>query len=282
MFKSLSVYLQSLLPQHGLTRLIGQVADCKIPWLKNFLIRRFIALYKIDLALAESDNLHDYPSFNHFFIRKLKSTARPLVQGQKTIASPADGSIAAIGNIQKNQLLQVKHFYFDLDKLLGGHQALAETFYDGTYVTIYLAPHDYHRVHMPLTGTLQQTLYVPGKLFSVNRTTTERIPELYSRNERLISVFSTEVGEMAVILVGAMIVGNIKTVWMSQPLRSLQHTITPYTDNLTLNKGDELGYFNMGSTVIVLFQKNKVTWSPALQENSLVQFGQLIGNISAN
>ncbi len=279
MFKNMSVYIQYVLPQHLFSSLMGWLAEIRIPWLKNYFIYRFIKTYQVDMSLAQEENPTHYPTFNSFFIRQLKPKLRPIASGKHEIACPVDGTIAQIGQIRKNQLLQAKQFYFDLDTLLGGDTQLAKNFYDGSFATHYLAPYNYHRVHMPLSGKLEKTIYVPGKLFSVNVMTSELIPHLYSRNERLICLFSTDAGPMAVILVGALNVGNIQTVWMDTPHRS-QLSITTYSQDIFLPTGAELGYFKLGSTVILLFGKDKIAWHPTFTSGSSAQFGQLIGHIS--
>lgn len=279
--KKMLAYIQYILPQYGLTYVMGKMADWRTPWLKNYFIRRFIKTYDIDVSSADIQDLSQYPTFNSFFIRTLKAELRPIIAGEANVASPVDGAISQIGKIHKNQLLQIKHCYFDLESLLGGDTKLASTFYDGSFATLYLAPQNYHRVHMPLSGRLEKTIYVPGKLFSVNQDTSAYIPNLYSRNERLISIFSTQAGTLAVILVGAMIVGSIETVWLSSPVRSKKLTTTPYPQEISLLKGAELGRFKLGSTVILLFEKNQIEWNPALTSGSFIHFGQLIGILSA-
>lgn len=276
MFDRLFSYFQYVLPQHRLTTFAGALANSKTVWLKNWLIQRFIKVYHIDLTDALIEDPMAYESFNQFFIRKLKTDCRPIAAESNAIASPADGFIAQIGTIHQKQLLQAKNFYFDLDTLLGGDTQLAACFDSGAFATIYLAPHNYHRVHMPLTGQLEKTIYVPGRLFSVNRMTSQWIPQLYSRNERLITVFNTEAGPMAVILVGAMIVGNIQTTWRKHPYQADQINIESYS--CSLKKGDELGHFKLGSTVILLFGKNKAQWLPSMQANSMIKMGELLGH----
>ena len=185
-------------------------ADSNIVWLKNFLIRHYIRLFKVDTTLAENEDLDTYPTFTSFFIRKIKPELRPIASGVNEIASPVDGVVAELGSIKQNQLLQAKNLYYDLDTLLG-NEALAEEFYDGEFATFYLSPRDYHRVHMPLDGVLKKTFFIPGKLFSVNRMTSSLIPNLYSRNERFICLFDSPAGPMLIVLVGAIIVGSIQT-----------------------------------------------------------------------
>jgi phosphatidylserine decarboxylase len=275
----LFVSLQYLLPQHLLSTVVGWLAELPTPWLKNFFIRCFVKIYRVNMSEAVLEDPTAYPTFNRFFIRQLKPQLRPIAPGENDIACPVDGVIAQIGQIHREQLLQAKGIYFNLPTLLGGDTALAETFYDGAFVTLYLAPSNYHRIHMPITGTLKKVSYIPGKLFSVNRMTSDLIPQLYSRNERLVCVFDTAVGPMLIILVGAMIVGSIHTTWMADPLRAAQAFTIDYPAPLTLCKGTELGYFKLGSTVLVLYGKDKIEWASAFGAQSETKFGQLLGSI---
>jgi phosphatidylserine decarboxylase len=277
MLKHVFARLQYLLPKHLLTTFVGWFAESRLVWLKNLLIQQFIKHYHVDMTEAKVQDPKRYATFNDFFIRELKAEARPIAPGIRDIACPADGTVAEIGRIHQQQLLQAKGFYYDVDTLLAGSD-FAPYFYDGSFATIYLAPYNYHRFHMPLTGKLRQAIYVPGKLFSVNRLTSEVIPQLYSRNERLITLFDTEAGPMAAILVGALIVGSIQTVWQKQPIKA-KHLLTPdLPSDLELRKGAELGFFKLGSTVILLFGKDKAQWSSHLHANSLIRTGQLIGH----
>lgn len=268
---------QALLPQHVLSQLAGKLADAKTPWLKNWLIRRFIRTYNVDMHDALHTEPEAYISFNDFFTRQIADGARPIDAHPNTIISPADGTIAQIGHIEDNQLLQAKQFYFDLDGLLGGDTTQANLFRHGHFATIYLAPHNYHRVHMPLNASLKHCAFIPGKLFSVNQTTSMDIPRLYSRNERLITYFDTDAGPMAVIFVGAMMVGSIQTCWMSQPVRCSHLNSNIKHPHLHLSKGDELGLFKLGSTVILLFGENRVNWSNSLEAGHAIRVGQAIG-----
>ena len=277
MKKRFFLLFQYILPQQLLSAMMGRLAESRSVKLKNFMISRFCKRYNVDLSEANSSNLADYPSFNSFFIRELKPGSRPIVPGDDTIASPADGTIAQIGSINQGQLLQAKGFHFTLDGLLA-QAAEASSFLDGKFATLYLAPHNYHRVHMPLAGKLVKTIYVPGKLFSVNAITSASVPNLYARNERLIAFFETQNGLMAVILVGAMIVGSIQTVWMTHPIKSKKPIVTTYADGMSLSKGQDLGHFKMGSTVVLLFN-NHVSWEPRLTPNTPVKTGQLLGKI---
>lgn len=279
MLKHAFVLIQYVLPKQLLTILLGYLAESHQTWLKNWLIRRFITSFHVDMSSACIENPSEYPTFNHFFIRQLKPSLRPLCPGENEIACPVDGTIAQIGGIHQNQLLQAKDMYFDLDTLLGNDTELATFFYDGLFTTLYLAPHNYHRVHMPLAGRLVKTRYIPGKLFSVNRMTSELIPQLYSRNERLICLFDSDAGPMAIIFVGAMIVGSIQTAWMNHPVRAKKIQADTCTKPFHLDKGAELGHFKIGSTVILLYGKNRINWSPTLQSGSTVLFGQALGKI---
>ncbi|EKD71340.1 MAG: hypothetical protein ACD_46C00207G0002 [uncultured bacterium] len=273
-------YLQYLLPQHLLSELAGKLADAKTPWLKDFLIKQFMRTYHINLSETLIKNPAEFASFNDFFIRRLKPDARPIDHSStREIISPADGTIAQIGMIKQNQLLQAKNFYFDLETLFGHDLEAAQTFVDGNFATIYLAPHNYHRVHMPLIGRLTKTIYVPGKLFAVNRMTSEIIPKLYSRNERFIALFDTAAGKVAVIMVGALIVGSIKMNWMKKPIRNKSVVTNIFSTSPQYNKGDELGYFKLGSTVILLFEKNKINLSSSSLINTHILIGQPLANI---
>lgn len=277
----LFIFIQYCLPQHTLSRLIGYLADSENPWLKSKLIQLFSHFFPINIAEAAPDNYEQYASFNAFFTRALKPGARPIVQEPNAIASPADGAISEIGIIKNDQLLQAKGHHYSLLALLGGDTALAEQFNNGAFATIYLSPKDYHRVHMPLAGTLQQTRYVPGKLFSVNQTTANNVPGLFARNERLICVFDTDSGPMIVILVGAMIVAAIETVWAGQVApQAKKITAIDMTQTIALDKGGEMGRFKLGSTAIVLFPENTVAWNESLTNGTPIQLGELLGTVT--
>lgn len=278
MSKPLYVLVQYCCPQRKLTQFFGWMAECRWKWFKNWAIKRLIRKYHVNLSEAASENLDDYPNFNSFFTRQLKPALRPVALGSHTLSSPADGCVSQIGKIQNESILQAKNFNYTTVSLLGGAQTLAQSFEDGSFVTIYLAPRDYHRVHMPITGKLLETTYIPGKLFSVNQVTAQTVPNLFARNERLVCLFETAIGPVAIILVGAMLVGNIQTVWpMNHPRNEI--TTERYSDGLVLERGAELGLFKLGSTVIMLFPKGKMEWSATLQENSIVRVGEEIGYI---
>jgi phosphatidylserine decarboxylase len=279
MLKKIFIFLQSLLPQHVLSTLAGRIADSEQPWLKNRLITWFVKFYQIDLKEAVIEDALSYPSFNSFFIRRIKPSLRPISQNLNEIICPVDGVIAQIGRISQYQLLQAKQIYFDLFHLLGRDNEQAAHFYDGYFSTLYLAPHNFHRVYMPIDGTLLKTIYVPGRLFSVNNMTAQYVPRLYARNERFISIFATEAGLMAVILVGAMIVGSIQTVWMNVPIRQKNICTEVMKRPFTLKKGEELGYFKLGSTVILLYEKNKINWNMELKVGTLVKIGEKLAQV---
>lgn len=260
--KKFSILRQYIAPQHLISWIFGWFSECRILCVKNWMIATFIKKYQVDMQLAQLETIEDYPTFNSFFTRQLKPHVRPVVQRDDQVACPVDGLVSQVGNIEGQLLFQAKGFYFDLTALLGGREALAAQFLQGSFATLYLAPRDYHRVHMPFAGQLRETIYIPGKLFSVNQETVRAVPHLFSRNERVVCLFDTQLGPMAVILVGAMIVGSIQVAGQV---------------GATLAKGAELGYFKLGSTVIVLFPKETVTWNAALQENALVRMGEQMG-----
>ncbi len=275
----LFIFMQYILPHHTLSRLIGRLAECQTPWFKNRLIAWFIKRYQVNMSEALLEDPSAYRHFNDFFTRSLKEDARPLDNSEKAVLSPADGAISQLGSIEHGRIFQAKGHSFSLLELLGGDADRAAPFMGGSFSTVYLSPKDYHRVHMPLTGILREMVYIPGRLFSVNQTTAENVPELFARNERVACIFDTEQGPMAVVLVGAMIVASIETVWAGQvtpPLRNLRtyDYSQAARQPITLEKGAELGRFKLGSTAIVLFGPNHVAWDDALQETSAVQVGQ--------
>ena len=277
----LFVTLQYLIPQHGLSRLVGMLARSEVPWIKTTFISLFMKRFGIDLSEAQIEDPDRFETFNAFFTRALKPDARPLEASDATdIACPADGAVSQLGAIRANQVFQAKGHDYSLYDLLGGDSALASEFTNGQFATIYLSPRDYHRVHMPVTGTLRETRYVPGDLFSVNEATANGVPNLFARNERLVCIFDTEHGPAAVILVGAMIVAGIETVFSGQvtPLPK-QVVTTDYqrTAPITLEKGDELGRFLLGSTVVLLFPEGKARFESDLKAGSLVRVKGKLG-----
>jgi phosphatidylserine decarboxylase len=283
MKQRLFIISQYLLPHHLLSRLIGCLAECRLEWIKNPLIKAFAKHYQVDMSEAQVESLSAYEHFNAFFTRALKEGARPLDSAAEAVLCPADGAISQLGRIEHGRLFQAKGHSFSVVELLGGDSALAAPFMGGNFATVYLSPKDYHRVHMPLSGTLREMVYVPGRLFSVNQTTAENVPELFARNERVVCVFDTERGPMAVVLVGAMIVASVETVWaglITPPARQLKRT--RYDESarapVVLEKGAELGRFKLGSTAIVLFGPEQVQWAESLQACSPVRMGQRLGS----
>jgi len=278
--KLLTAY-QYILPQHFVSRLTFHLTRVRNRGVKNLLIRIFIKVFNVDMSIAEQPGADAYADFNTFFTRSLKDGARLQPADSEAIACPVDGTISQAGRIEGDRLLQAKGHDYRLDALLAG-DPLEEQFINGSFITLYLSPRDYHRIHMPLTGKLNRMIYVPGRLFSVSDRTTRVIPGLFARNERVINIFDTAVGPVAVIMVGAINVGCMETVWhgvvKSPAGRRLQ--IWGYDDRpVSLKRGEELGRFNMGSTVILLFPKDSATLDAQLQAGQNMQMGQAIGTL---
>lgn len=274
---------QYLLPQHSLSRLVGWFAQTRIGWIKTPLIKLFIKAFGVDLSIAERQQVEDYQDFNDFFTRKLLDGQRPLDTSEAVVLCPADGAISQIGQMEQDSLLQAKGQTYDLQALLGGNVEMAQRYHNGHFATVYLSPKDYHRVHMPLDGTLRETLYIPGDLFSVNQTTAQNVPNLFARNERLVCEFDTPAGPMVVILVGAMIVAGIETVW-SGPVAPLKPRLQRQQFNqlpepVSLKQGDELACFKLGSTAIVLLGENTVQWREDWQAGSATLMGEKMGEL---
>jgi len=258
----MSPTFQTIAPQRMLTAIAHLLANCKITWIKNHLIRYFVNKYPVRLEEALEENPYQYNSFNHFFTRALKPPVRPLATDPLAIVSPVDGHISQCGHIHQGTLLQAKGFNYTVQALLGGDTQFAEPFLNGEFLTAYLAPKDYHRIHMPVDGTLCQMTYIPGKLFSVNPRTAAAIPNLFARNERVVCLFDTPQGRMALVLVGAMIVGSIETIWAGTiaPLHLNRSGIKTWHYRkpiIKIKKGEEMGRFKLGSTVIILFEKKQ-------------------------
>lgn len=266
--------IQYPIPHHLLSRLVGFLAECRIVWLKNALIRAFIKVFEVDMREAAEPDPAAYATFNDFFTRELKPGARPLDEG---LLCPADGNLSQFGPIEADRLLQAKGHRFSVVDLLGGDAEAARRYSGGSYANVYLSPKDYHRVHMPLAGTLTEMVYVPGRLFSVNSATTDHVPNLFARNERLVCHFDTEHGPMAVVLVGAMIVAAIETVWAGQitPLSGQVQRIR-FDRPIHLERGEEMGRFKLGSTVVMAFA-GKVDFDSSLAPKGKVSMGQSLG-----
>jgi phosphatidylserine decarboxylase len=277
------VLLQYALPHHVLSRLMGKFTYCENPIVKNLMIRKISAAYQIDLSDALEPDAGTYRSFNAFFTRPLKPEARPIASEAGSIASPADGFLSQKGPIQRGSIIQAKGFDYSVDDLLGGSSERAAPFHGGSFATIYLSPRDYHRLHMPLKGTLREMIHVPGRLFSVNDATTRNVPGLFARNERVVALFETEVGPMALILVGAIFVASIETVWhgvVTPPTRRGVQSFSYDGDSIVIDKGAEMGRFNMGSTIIALFGNPNVTFDAEITSGSAVRMGQAIGSFN--
>ncbi len=279
--QALTTLPQYILPHHWLSGIMSRLTHCRIPWFKNAFIRLIVRLYGVNLAEAKSQNLDDYASFNDFFTRELKPGARPIDPAIDAVVSPADGVVSQANDINGDRIIQAKGMDFSAIDLLGGDDKLAAAFKDGVFTTIYLSPKDYHRLHMPLTGTLTGMTHIPGRLFSVNAATAESVPGLFARNERVACFFDTEAGPMALVLVGAIFVSSVETVWHGVVTPPTASTIRQwqYQDkNIVLKKGEEMGRFNMGSTIIVLFGKDKVAWEKNLTAGKPVRLGEKIGH----
>lgn len=282
MRERLFIISQYLLPQHLLSRLAGCLANCTWAWVKNPFISWFIKRYGVDMREAEQTDPLAFACFNDFFTRALKPDARPLAPEPDSILCPADGTISQLGKIEHGRIFQAKGQSFSVLELLGGHPEHAALFQGGEFATVYLSPKDYHRVHMPCGGTLTDMVYVPGKLFSVNQITAENVPELFARNERVVCLFDTQHGPMAVVLVGAMIVASVETVWaglVAPPSRQLK-TQRYGQAAPALARGAEMGRFKLGSTAIVLFAPGHATWDPAMRAGAAVSMGQALGKLN--
>jgi phosphatidylserine decarboxylase len=266
------------LPQHWLAAQMYRIARSEHPWLKQRLITSVARRYAIDLDEADNPDPAAYPSFNAFFTRALRPGARLIAD--QAIVSPADGTVSQLGTLRGDAMIQAKGREFTLSALLAGDSDAVAAFTDGLWNTIYLSPRDYHRVHMPLDGRLRAMVFVPGELFSVSDATAQLVPGLFARNERVICHFDTPLGPMAVILVGAIFVGSIETVWHGE-VRAGRGYPTRWEyggdDAPRFAAGDEIGRFNMGSTVIVLLPRGSAHWDPALAPGSRVRMGEAIG-----
>ncbi len=280
----LFVGLQSLLPQHRLSQLMYRLARIRWRPFKSLLIRTFVRLYRVDMSQALEPDLSAYTHFNAFFTRALRPDARPLDPDPETVLCPVDGTISQIGSITAGKLVQAKDHDYSVQDLLGLEDGAEHPFDAGTFATIYLSPRDYHRIHMPLAGDLSAMVHVPGRLFSVNGTTAGLVPRLFARNERLVCHFATEAGPMALILVGAIFVGGIQTTWAGEITppygrRAIQRwDYDPNDPPIRLQRGDEAGRFNLGSTVILLFPAGQVRWDPTLAPLQTVRLGQALGS----
>lgn len=275
--------LQYALPQHALSRFAGWLASSTKPGLKNYLINWFLKRYQVDMTEAIESDPFAYPSYNAFFTRHLKPECRPIAAGEDTIVAPVDGVISEFGHIEQGKCFQAKGRAYSLYSLLGSHVKHSELFDQGQFATFYLAPHHYHRVHMPIKATMKEMIYVPGKLFSVQPATVNHIDNLFARNERVVCLFETDHGPLAMVFIGAMIVGSISIAWHGQvtPTKPFELHRWCYpnvkTPVQTLQKGDELGLFELGSTVVCLFGNNSMEWAEQFNVGNECRFGQAIG-----
>ncbi|WP_111495681.1 archaetidylserine decarboxylase [Marinobacter bohaiensis] len=281
MQEKLFVMSQYLAPQLGLSRLAGRLADNdRVPALKDRVVRWFIERYGVDMSEAVDADPAAYASFNDFFTRALKPGLRPVDDDASVMTSPVDGAISQLGTIADGRVFQAKGQTFSLNELLGGDAERAAPFEDGQFATIYLAPKDYHRIHMPLAGTLREMVYVPGRLFSVNPVTAANVPNLFARNERVAAIFDTEWGPMAMVLVGAMIVGSVETTWagvVAPGTGKVSSVDYSAEEPIRFEKGEEMGRFRLGSTVVLLMPKNSMSWSDNLQAETVLRMGRPIG-----
>jgi phosphatidylserine decarboxylase len=275
----LFVWLQYVLPQHALSRLVLRATRVRAAGFKNRLIAGFLKLYDVEMGDAVQSDPLAYGSFNEFFTRALKPEKRPLAAQADAILCPVDGTVSEAGRIDADLLLQAKGRRYSLPDLLAA-QSWAENFVGGSFATIYLAPFNYHRIHIPLQGRLLNTVFVPGRLFSVNSVTAQYVPRLFARNERVLTHFDTAHGEFALVLVGALNVGSIATVWAGDiaPAPRREVTVLP-PQSQVLERGAELGRFNMGSTVILLFQAGRAQWSTEVKSGLTVRLGQSLGTL---
>jgi phosphatidylserine decarboxylase len=282
--EALTTLPQYILPHHALSGMMSKLTHCKNKAWKNLLIKLIIRHYGVNMDEALEQDINAFESFNHFFTRELKPGVRPLTTERNAIACPADGAVSQAGNITGGEIFQAKGKNYTATDLLGGSAERAAPFNNGVFATIYLSPKDYHRLHMPLTGTLREMVHIPGRLFSVNTATTHSVPGLFARNERVAALFDTDAGPMALVLVGAIFVSSIETVWhgvVTPPtinsVRSWQ-----YQDNAPMLKiGEEMGRFNMGSTIIVLFGKDMAQWDNEFTADKVVKLGERIGKTLA-
>jgi len=275
----LAVLPQYLMPKQALTLLAGMFANAKLGRLTTAVIRRFVARYGVNMQEAANPDIASYASFNEFFTRPLRGDARPLADAE--FVCPVDGAISQFGAIERDNIFQAKGHSYTTTALVGGDADLAAQFADGGFATLYLSPRDYHRIHMPCAGRLRRMIHVPGELFSVNPTTARGVPGLFARNERVVCVFDGEFGQFVLTLVGATIVGSMATVWhgVVNPPRSRTVRVWRYDDKeITLNKGEEMGRFLLGSTVVMLFPHNTLRFNPEWSPARAIRLGEAMGN----
>ena len=271
-------------PHHLMSRAVYFATRLTSPRIAQPMINWFIKKFNVDMSEAEFPDIKAYQTFNEFFTRPLKIDARPIATGDNILACPADGTVSETGSIHDHQIFQAKGHHYTVKELVGGDEVLASLFKDGRFATVYLAPYNYHRMHMPMDGLLKKMVHVPGRLFSVAQWTVRNIPRLFARNERLVCLFSTDAGPMVMVLVGAINVAAIETVWsgLVTPPRGKKISNFDYSDTQkSYKKGEEMGRFNMGSTVILLTPPN-VEWSPEFEAGLVVKMGEAIGRFTVD
>jgi phosphatidylserine decarboxylase len=282
--RRLFVGMQYVLPQHLLTRVVHAATRSRSPRIKNALIGSFMRGFRPDMHDALEPDPFAYPTFNEFFTRALRPDARPVASAPGTLVSPVDGTVSQLGRIDGSQLFQAKGRHYSLEALLAGSTEWAQRFAGGAFATLYLAPYNYHRIHMPLTGTLVAAWYVPGKLFSVNATTAAAVDNLFARNERVVCVFDSGAFPFAMVLVGALFVGSMSTVWHGditprRPRRACSLPVKDLPAPTRLTAGEEMGRFNMGSTVILLLPPGTTQWHPDLRSGTVIRMGQSLARV---
>ncbi|TAJ77726.1 MAG: phosphatidylserine decarboxylase [Gallionellaceae bacterium] len=277
----LAVLPQYLMPKQLITVLAGKFAHARLGGITTAMIRRFVARYGVNMQEAANPDITSYASFNDFFTRPLREGARALAEAD--LICPVDGAISQFGAIERDSIFQAKGHNYTTTALVGGDTGLAAQFADGSFATLYLSPKDYHRIHMPCAGRLRRMIYVPGELFSVNPTTARGVPGLFARNERVVCVFDSEFGAFVLTLVGATIVGSMATVWhgVVNPPRPGSVREWCYDDReITLQKGEEMGRFLLGSTVVMLFPKGALDFNSEWQPAKALRMGEAMGNKS--
>jgi len=283
MFANAFVILQYLLPRHWLTSVVYRISHIRNQHIKDFLISRFVKLYDVNVDETKLDSPQDYPTLNDFFVRELKDSARLIDQDKNSIVSPVDGMVSVTGSLRADSLIQAKGLTYTLDDLLATDVSESASYIDGRFATLYLAPYNYHRVHAPFDSELVAARYVPGDLFSVNAATVRKVSGLFRRNERLVMHFKTALGPAVLIFVGALNVGSISTPWSGE-LRPRKSGIVDAIDisghDTNIRKGDLLGWFNMGSTVILLLPDGAAEWREDLESGDALRMGESIGTLS--
>lgn len=266
---------QYIIPQHVFSLVMYRATRCEVVWFKNLIISTIIKQYRVNMAEAAEMDLDYYSSFNTFFTRLLRNDVRPI--SESDIVSPVDGVVSQVGPVTSGQIVQAKGQEYSVLALLGGDDALTSEFVGGQFATIYLSPKDYHRIHMPATGILRKMRYIPGKLFSVSPRTARAVPDLFARNERVAVTFDTDFGPIVMVLVGAIFVGSMETIWAGQITPNYGKVIQQWTYDgdqaITIEKGQEMGRFNMGSTVVMLVGKDVALFNDQVEAEATIQLG---------